>query len=143
MMILCVYLSFPVYLIPPTMFFRLSLSSSSVGPSACLWAPSPTLFCTPLRIRHVSLDHCPPHIFLPLLCPETSSGQDLIKLSPHPSLGIQSPPETHSCSVFLVLSWAGGRRGLQTTTYFTHGPRASYPGFLGPSIKMGPAPLTS
>lgn len=47
MMILCICLFFPVYMIPSIMFLRLSLSLSSVGLFACFWAPSPKPSCAP------------------------------------------------------------------------------------------------
>lgn len=70
----------------------------------------------------------------------TSLGRISQNKSSHPLLDVQSPPEIHSWSAFLVLSGVGGRRGLQTTAYFTHGPRTVIQAFCAHPSRWGQHP---
>lgn len=113
MMILWIYLSFPAYLIL-CVFQTFSL---------CVLLGSLFAF----RFLPPS---CPAYPWYQALLPRSLSFSHVLVTSPgrisqneSPLLGVQSPPEIHSWSAFLVLSGVGGRRGLQTTAYFTLGPR--------------------
>lgn len=71
----------------------------------------------------------------------TSLGRISQNKSSHPLLGVQSPPEIHSWSAFLVFSGVDGRRGLQTTAYFTRGPRTVIQAFCAHPSGWGQHPI--
>lgn len=131
MILLCFFLSLPVWFLPLCFLHFLfhylplgHLTASRLPPPNCPaypWHQGPSPSVTVLTS------------FCHLSAQKPRLGR--ISSSPHPSLGIHSPSERLPGSL--------GRRGLQTVTYFTHVPRPSYPGFLCPPMKMGPAPLTS
>lgn len=126
------FLSFPAYLILRVFqTFSLcvllgSLFASRLLPPSCPAYP----WYQALLPRSLSFSH--------VLV--TSLGRISQNKSSHPLLDVQSPPEVHSWSAFLVLSGVGGRKGLQTTAYFTHGSRTVIQAFCAHPSRWGQHP---
>lgn len=127
------FLSFPAYLILRVFqTFSLcvllgSLFASRLLPPSCPAYP----WYQALLPRSLSFSH--------VLV--TSLGRISQNKSSHPLLGVQSPPEIHSWSAFLVVSGVGGRGGLQTTAYFTRGPRTVIQAFCAHPSGWGQHPI--